>query len=225
MSTGTADPVEASVEMPPGAVDQNTGIQIESISSDDLLLPPLPPNTLSRVFRFSPEGLQFLIPITLNISYDESEVDDLDENTFVPILLVGNDWVPLKDCESDDPLIPDPCLANRDIVNNELTIKTTHFSIYGVQGAVALPIPAPIVSTELGLAIEPLEDNLVRVWYFDNSIKTWSFFDPRPGFVNVNTLTVLVNKQIYLVKVAQDQRVNLNGKARTLLAGWNYIVW
>lgn len=40
----------------------------------------------------------------------------------------------------------------------------------------ALPIPAPIVSTELGLAIDPLGDNLVRVWYFDNTIKTWSFF-------------------------------------------------
>jgi len=43
VGTGTSDPVEASVEVPPGAVDQNTDIQIESISAADPALPTLPP--------------------------------------------------------------------------------------------------------------------------------------------------------------------------------------
>jgi len=137
MSTGTADPLEASVELPPLAVVQNIRIRIEPISASDPALPALPPNTFSRVFRFSPEGQQFLKPITLIFSYDESEVRGIAEKTIVPILLVGNDWVTVDDCESDGPLIPDPCLANRDTVNNKLTIKTTHFSIYGVEAGVA----------------------------------------------------------------------------------------
>jgi len=166
-----------------------------------------------------------MIPITLIMSYDESEVSGIDENTLVPILLVGNDWVTVVVCEADDPLIPDPCLANRDTINNELTIKTTHFSIYGVQGAAILPIPFPIVSTELALALEPLEASLVRVWHFDNATKKWSFFDPRPVFADVNTLTELVNGQIYWIKVMQDQMVPLNDKARILISGWNSIVW
>ena len=225
LSTGITDTVEASVEMPPGAVDQNTGIRIESISASDLALPTLPPNTFSRVFRFSPEALQFLLPITLIISYVESEVDGLDENTIVPILLVGNDWVTLKDCESGDPLLADPCLANRDIVNNELTIKTTHFSIYGVKGAVALPPPPMITPTEVASALELLQSNLVRVWHFDNTTKEWTFYDPRPVFAASNTLKELVPGEAYTIRVINDQTATLNRKVQRLYAGWNLIGW
>ena len=108
--------------------------------------------------------------------------------------------------------------------NNQLTIKATHFSPSEVQRAAALPITIPIVSTKLPPALEPLEDNLVRMWNFDDVTETWSFFDPRPGFADFNTLT-LVDAQNYWIKVTQDQMVTLNGEARTLSAGWNYIVW
>ena len=135
VDTGTGDSVEASVEVPPGAVGQNTNIQIGSILAANPALPRLPAGILSRVFRLSPAGLRFLLPITLIISYDDSEVVGLEENTLRPILLVDGTWTQVEDCHSTDPPAPDPCLASRDTINNELTITTTHFSIYGVQGA------------------------------------------------------------------------------------------
>ena len=211
--------------MPPGAARRNIVIRIESISSGNPLFPPLPPNTLSRVFRFAPEGTRFLTPITLIISYHESEVDGLDENTFVPILLVGNGWVMVKACQSDDPLIPDPCLANRDAINNKLTIKTTHFSIYGVQGALALTPPPVITPTEVGAGLELLGENMVRVWHLDDASETWSFFDPRRDFAELGELTELVSGETYWIKLNQDQAATLNGEARSLKAGWNTIFW
>ena len=128
-------------------------------------------------------------------------------------------------CESEDPLKPDPCLANRDTVNNKLTIRTTHFSIYGVQGAVALP-PSPVITpTEVASGLELLGENLVRVWHFDNTTKEWTFYDPRPVFAASNTLKELVPGEAYTIRVSNDQTTTLNGKVQRLYAGWNLNGW
>ena len=78
----------------------------------------------------------------------------MDENTYTPILLVGNEWVVVEECTSMLPPIPDPCLVSRDRVNNELTITTTRFSIYAVQGNL---LPPPSVA--MGTGLMPLRDN------------------------------------------------------------------
>ena len=77
-------------------------------------------------------------------------------------------------------------------------------------------------------------DNLERVFYFDNSTKSWLFFDPRPAFAAANSLKELRDRQIYWFKVRRDQTVTLNGKPQTLTCTnegtaaencWNLVVW
>ena len=132
VDTGFGDTVEASIEVPPWVLDQDVDIQIEAILTTDPALLPPPAGTLSRAFRFSPVGFQFLAPIFITIFYEDSEVAGMDENTFTPILLMGDEWVPVEDCSSLQTPIPDPCLVDRNTFHNELTLTTTRFSIFAV---------------------------------------------------------------------------------------------
>ena len=83
---------------------------------------------------------------------------------------------------------------------------------------------------ELPGALEGLDDNLVRVFHFNDVDKSWDFYDPRDEFAELNTLTTLVNGEPYWVLVSEGQKdVVLNNKARTLtcVGGdcWNQLVW
>ena len=83
---------------------------------------------------------------------------------------------------------------------------------------------------ELPGALEGLDDNLVRVFHFNDVDKSWDFFDPRDEFAELNTLTTLVNGEPYWVLVSEGQAdVVLNNKPRTLtcVGGdcWNQLVW
>ena len=83
---------------------------------------------------------------------------------------------------------------------------------------------------ELPGALEPLGGNLVRVFHFNGVNKSWDFYDPRPDFAELNTLTTLVNGEPYWVLVSNGQEdVVLNSRARTLtcVGGdcWNQLVW
>ena len=79
-------------------------------------------------------------------------------------------------------------------------------------------------------AMSELDDSLVRVFHFNGVDKTWSFFDPRPEFDGLNTLTTMVNGEPYWILVSEDQtNVLLNGRSRNLtcVGGdcWNQLVW
>jgi hypothetical protein len=76
-------------------------------------------------------------------------------------------------------------------------------------------------------ALAPLvaADNLLRVWTFDNATKEWSFFDPRPVFAAANTIKELVTGRVYWVNATRNQTATLNGKERSLFAGWNIVAW
>lgn len=74
-------------------------------------------------------------------------------------------------------------------------------------------------------ALRPLGDNLVRVFYFDNHTKQWSFYDPRPSVQYFNTLTELVEGQPYWIAVHEDQSPLIQGSFRIFIAGWNLMVW
>ena len=86
---------------------------------------------------------------------------------------------------------------------------------------------APSVPVAAGLA--PLGGDLERVFYFNNSTKTWSFFDPRPEFANSNTLEQLIEGQVYWIKVNKDAVIELNTRIRNLVCFegdcWNQLVW
>ena len=83
---------------------------------------------------------------------------------------------------------------------------------------------------ELPGALEGLDDNLLRVFHFNDVNKSWDFFDPRDEFAELNTLTTLVNGEPYWILVSEGQEnVVLNNRARTLtcVGGdcWNQLVW
>ena len=83
---------------------------------------------------------------------------------------------------------------------------------------------------ELPGALEGLDDNLVRVFHFNDVDKSWDFHDPRADFADLNTLTTMVNGEPYWILVSEGQEnVVLNNRARTLtcVGGdcWNQLVW
>ena len=85
-------------------------------------------------------------------------------------------------------------------------------------------------SATLPEAVETVADELVRMFYFNGVDKTWSFFDPRPEFAGLNTLTSIINGQPYWILVSEEvENVVLNNKTRNLtcVGGdcWNQLVW
>ena len=75
------------------------------------------------------------------------------------------------------------------------------------------------------LSLNLLENNLIRVFHFDNTTKRWSFYDPNPDFAPANTLKELVQNEAYWVQVKWDQSIWLGEKPRELYRGWNLIAW
>ena len=82
-------------------------------------------------------------------------------------------------------------------------------------------------SLEPSVALEPLlvDNNLIRLWNFNNSNKEWTYFDPRPVFAPANTVTEIVGGQIYWINVTADQTVVINGTLHVLTEGWNILTW
>ena len=79
-------------------------------------------------------------------------------------------------------------------------------------------------------AVEDLGDNLDAIFHFNNTSKAWSFYDPRPEFAELNTLTELVSGQPYWVLVKDNQEdVNWNNRLVdfTCAGGdcWNLEIW
>ena len=63
------------------------------------------------------------------------------------------------------------------------------------------------------------------MWTFDNATKVWSFFDPRPAFADVNTITGVQPGLVFWINLVFDQTVILNGRLRNLNSGWNLVSW
>jgi len=124
----------------------------------------------------------------------------------------------------DDVLIPgiDPGTYSV-LLEVDDTIAIGELSVLAEAGVIG---PA----AELPGAVEDLGDNLVAIFHFDDVGKVWSFYDPRPEFSDLNTLTELVNGEAYWVLVSETvEDVVLNNKSRTLTCRgddcWNLEVW
>ena len=86
------------------------------------------------------------------------------------------------------------------------------------------------VATALPGAVEDLGENLVRIFHFNTSSKVWTFYDPRPEFEGLSTLTELAAGQPYWILVPETQEnVILNGRPHdlTCVGGdcWNQLIW
>ena len=124
----------------------------------------------------------------------------------------------------DDVLIPglDPGVYSV-VINVGGTIAIGEINVLAESSAAGAP-------AELPGAVESLGDNLVAIFHFDDVGKSWSFYDPRPEFADLNTLTEMVNGEAYWILVSETvDDVVLNNKARSLTCRgadcWNLEVW
>ena len=106
---------------------------------------------------------------------------------------------------------------------NEKTIAIGEITVLAESSAAGAP-------AELPGAVESLNDNLVAIFHFDDVGKEWSFYDPRPEFADLNTLTEMVNGEAYWILVSETvDDVVLNNKVRSLTCRgsdcWNLEVW
>ena len=97
--------------------------------------------------------------------------------------------------------------------------------IEGAAVVQTLPSPPPSTLPTDALASLTQGENLLRVWTFNNGSKTWEFFDPRPAFVNANTINTMVPSYIYWLQLKRNQAVSLNGRVVSLFEGWNLVPW
>jgi hypothetical protein len=109
--------------------------------------------------------------------------------------------------------------------------EVTANTVYEVTSRGLIGVPSTAAE-----ALAPLtDDNLLeRAFFFDNSTKVWSFYDPRPEFVDANTIDEFFSGGVYWVKVTADTEPILNGQTRNLIcvnAGtpeedcWSLLVW
>ena len=124
----------------------------------------------------------------------------------------------------EDVLIPglDPGVYSV-VINVDDTIAIGEVNVLAESSAAGAP-------AELPGAVESLSDNLVAIFHFDDVGKSWSFYDPRPEFADLNTLTEMVNGEAYWILVSETvDDVVLNNKARSLTCRgadcWNLEVW
>ena len=96
-------------------------------------------------------------------------------------------------------------------------------------GATLLDLTARSHTSLPAIVLESLGDALVRVFKFDNSTKTWTFYDPRDEFAGVNTLSGLTSGEVYWIRVTETTTVSVKGRPMTLTCAgdycWNQIVW
>ena len=123
----------------------------------------------------------------------------------------------------EDVLVPglDPGTYSVQLkVKNTVAIGEIDVLPEGVSGAAAA-LPG---------AVADFGDNLDAIFHFNNSSKEWTFYDPRPEFAELNTLSELNGGQPYWVLVKESQEdVNWNNRLIdfTCAGGdcWNLEIW
>ena len=138
VSTGSEDPVEASITVPPEAVD-DTRISVTVFRAGAPALPPVGDNIafLSRVFDFGPDRLRFSTPAAMIITYTDVEVAGKDEDNLQPLVFNSSKerWDTLR-------------IVARDVDNNSITFEVTGFSLFGL-AVVTPPSPACVADVSM----------------------------------------------------------------------------
>jgi hypothetical protein len=179
------------VTVPAGSANPDTTLTIAEFNTADPNLPPPPSgfDLLGQVIgvstdppaTFSPEN-----PTTLVISYDQSIVPPgADEATLPVFHATGSIWQPVgepcSDGVSGQPLNPDPCISARDTVNNTITIKTSHFSLFGLGAPKVIKVQIDIKPGSFSNPVNLRAKGVIPV-----AVLTTSVFDAR----TVDTATV-----------------------------------
>ena len=146
------------------------------------------------------------------------------------VKIAGRDVLPVGNFSTD---------ATGSVTVDGVIIPGIDPGVYSVQLQVrdtvaigSVEVLAEVVGTDtpVGEALDELGDTLEAVFYFDNITKSWDFYDPRPDFADLNTLTDLVDGETYWVLVSEDvEDVVLNNRSRDLTCSggncWNLVRW
>ncbi|MCH7578876.1 MAG: hypothetical protein IIB22_01380 [Chloroflexi bacterium] len=124
LSTGTDDSVEVVLDVPPFVLDEDETITIDVFLAEDVPAVVGDAGGLSRVFRFGPAGLIFSSPVTVVLSFDDSEIAGTDESSIEPIVFnsLTAAWEVATVVARDDGL------AEVHIGPHTVTIELDHFS-------------------------------------------------------------------------------------------------
>ena len=217
----------------------NTGrFTIDHRVSKDVAIPST--NQVKGAYRDVVEVGSFAVPAaTVTVTPNQAQPGDIVSLSATDMKPYAEaDYVKIGGTSYNDPG------ANTDIDGN-ITIEDvlvpgldpgTYSVIIDVDGTVAIGELEVLAegptgqSATLPEAVETVGDELVRMFYFNGVDKTWSFFDPRPEFAGLNTLTSIINGQPYWILVSEEvENVVLNNKTRNLtcVGGdcWNQLVW
>jgi hypothetical protein len=141
---GAGDPVDSTVTVPPGSASKDA---VLTITETDPSVPPPPSGfeLLGQIVGVSvdPPDTTFSLPVALVISYDQSIVEGVDEDSLEVFHATDSTWELVGPCSV--PLSPDPCIADRDTLNNTITIMTTHFSLFGLGAPTAIQVQIDIM--------------------------------------------------------------------------------
>ena len=95
------------------------------------------------------------------------------------------------------------------------------------QTSTPTPTPAPPAKTPVAQAFQPLGNKLVRVFYFQNSTKSWLWYDPATP--DVSTLAEMELGKSYWILVTETVSFELHGRTRKLTCAnnscWNLFPW
>ncbi|MBI2423486.1 MAG: hypothetical protein HYV27_11715 [Candidatus Hydrogenedentes bacterium] len=124
------------INFPEGSGASSITIETPISPVTEAQLPPNPfVNAIPIVREFTPSGTQFFPPISITIAYTDAEVDGIDEANLAPYLF--NDMTGIFDI----PVAPED-IIDRDVVNNTITFRVSHFSVYGLGGTLESAVPA-----------------------------------------------------------------------------------
>ena len=109
-------------------------------------------------------------------------------------------------------------------------VQTIEVQVSGTTASVGFTVRPPAAAgseTLAAVAVDPLGDNFLRAFNFNNDTKAWTFYDPAVG--DASTMTHFISGNSYWILIGQDQSLILNRKTRNLTCAngscWNLIVW
>ena len=104
------------------------------------------------------------------------------------------------------------------LLDVEDTIAIGELNVLAESAAVGAAAMLPDAVSELG-------DSLAAIFYFDDVGKEWSFYDPRPEFSDLNTLSEMVSGEAYWILVSETvEDVVLNNKVPQSHLPWRRLL-
>jgi len=201
-------------------------------------------NTVQVVYEYGDND----IPVTTTVTHQVPEGElSLSQNSGPPGTVVtvrGQGFrssTPVTGVEIGDieiPLSPAPYTTRSGGLDFDITIpdldtgvQTIEVSISGGTtasiGFTVTPGDAAGAETPAAEAVANMGDNFVRAFYFNNTTKSWTFYDPEVA--DASTMESFIAGASYWVLVEADQDVILNRNTRNLTCSdgncWNLIVW